>query len=156
MAWVASSNYLLKFDTTMSQYLKLSVLDLDLDDISRFKIELSNGISSASLDFYNYTDLFKDFAKDLILFPQNIADTIIYELGENDKKWAYHMFLKVYCFRENGHSAIRVEIDNHQHAPNTVKSEFFITTVPASINKLGQLLTDWNPEIDKELIWVAE
>jgi hypothetical protein len=62
----------------------------------------------------------------------------------------------VFCHEHNGHSAIHVIVDNNGKRPYTNKNEFYITTVPASLNKLGRLLKDWNPTTKKEIIWTAE
>jgi len=94
------------------QKIKISVLQIDNEEI-QFQIELTNGISSSSLDFYGYADEFKAFATGLISFPITISDNIVYELGENIEKWAYYMLLKVYCYEANGHTAIQIIIDNH-------------------------------------------
>lgn len=61
-----------------------------------------------------------------------------------------------FCYEKNGHSAVHVIVDNNGKRPYTNKSEFYITTVPASLNKFGQLLNDWNPMTEKEIKWTAE
>lgn len=139
----------------MTQEIKISVLGIDDEEI-QFKIELTNGISSTSLDFYGYADEFKKFATGLIAFPMTISDTVVYELGEDVETWAYYMLLKVDCFEANGHSAIHVKVDNHGKPPHTNRTEFFITTSPASLNKFGQLLNNWNPKTENEILWTAE
>ena len=140
----------------MDQNIRIKLLDLDKDDISKFQITLSNSTTLTNFHFYEYTDGFKEFANELISFPKNINDLVIYEVGKNVKSWAYHMFLKIYCYSPNGYSAIHVKIDNHKELPYSNKVEFAIIAVPASINKLGNLLRDWNPEVQNELIWIAE
>ncbi len=79
-----------------------------------------------------------------------------YELGEIGKRWAYYILLDVFCYENNGNSAIHVIINNNGERPYTNKNEFYITTVPASLNKFGQLLYDWNPLTEKEILWIAE
>jgi len=141
----------------MTQEIKISVLDIDEgDDTIQFQIELTNGISSVSLDFYGYADNFKEFATRLLSFPKSIKDNVKYELGEIDERWAYYIHLEVFCYENNGYSAIHVIVDNNRKRPFTNKSEFYIKTVPASLNKLGQLLYNWNPKIVKEILWIPE
>jgi len=140
----------------MDQSIRIKLIDLDKDDVSKFQIMLSNDISLTNFYFYAYTDTFKEFANDLISFPKRIDDSVIYQAGDDDPRWAYFMFLKVYCYEPNGNSAIYVKTDNHKKGVYSHKAEFTITTVPASINKLGNLLKDWDPEVQKELIWIAE
>jgi hypothetical protein len=79
-----------------------------------------------------------------------------YELGESGERWAYYILLEVFCYKSDGHSAIHILIDDNGKRPYTNKSEFYITTVPASLNKLGHLLKDWNPMTEKEITWTAE
>jgi len=51
----------------MTQDIKISVLSIDEgDDTIQFQIEVSNGISSTSQDFYGYADNFKEFATGLL------------------------------------------------------------------------------------------
>jgi hypothetical protein len=141
----------------LKQEIKISVLSIDEGDHTiQFQIGVSNGISSTSQDFYGYADNFKEFASGLLLFPKTITDNVKYELGESGERWANYILLEVFCHEKNGHSAIHVVVDNNGKRPYTNKSEFYITTVPASINKLGQLLSDWNPAREKEIIWTAE
>jgi hypothetical protein len=135
--------------------IRISVIDIDNEEI-QFKIELTNGINSTFLNFYGYADDYKIFAEGLISFPKSISDTVIFEIGEDTPKWAYYLFLKVFCYETNGRSAIYIKVYNHADPPNTYMSEFYISTLPASLNKLGQHLLDWNPKIEKDFFWIAE
>jgi hypothetical protein len=137
--------------------IKISVLHIDSGDgIINFQISISNGISSTSQDFYGYDDEFKSFATELITFPQAIDHKIKYELGEISEGSAYYILLEVFCHEPNGHSAIHVVLNNNAKRPFTNNGEFYITTAPASLNKLGTLLGNWNPLETKEFIWIAE
>jgi hypothetical protein len=141
----------------MTQEIKISVLAIDNgDDTIQFQMEVSNGISTASIDFYGYADNFKEFAAGLLVFPKTVGDKVKYELGEIGDRWAYYILLDVFCYESNGHSAIHVIVDNNGKKPYTNKSEFYITTAPASLNKFGQLLKEWNPMTEKEITWNAE
>lgn len=141
----------------LEQKIKISVLNIEEgDDTIQFRIVVSNGISSTYQDFYGYADNFKEFATGLLSFPKSITDNVKYELGESGERWAYYILLDVFCHEKNGHSAIHVIVDNNGKRPYTNKSEFYITTVPASLNKLGQLLRDWNPTTEKEITWTAK
>ncbi len=141
----------------LTQEIKISVLGIDDgDDSIQFQIEATNGINSTSIDFYGYADNFKEFATGLLSFPKTITDNVKYELGEIGERWAYYILLDVFCYEKNGHSAVHVIVDNNGKRPYTNKSEFYITTVPASLNKFGQLLNDWNPMTEKEIKWTAE
>jgi len=77
----------------MNQSIRIKALNLEDDEI-QFEIIATNGITTSSLDFYGYFDEFIEFGKKLKSFPSNIDDEVIYELGEDDPKWAYYMQLK--------------------------------------------------------------
>lgn len=66
------------------------------------------------------------------------------------------MNLKVYCYQPNGYCAVDVNIDNYGVKPYQSKTQFSITTVPASMNILGQLLANWNPKNTCQIEWNAE
>lgn len=141
----------------LKQEIKISVLSFDEgDDTIQFQIEVTNGIISVSQDFYGYADNFKEFSTGLLSFPKTITDKVKYELGEIGERWAYYILLNVFCYENNGYSAIQVMLTNNGIRPYTNKSEFYIKTVPASLNKFGQLLKDWNPMTEKEITWTAE
>jgi hypothetical protein len=65
----------------LKQEIKISVLTIDEgDDTIQFQMEVSNGISSTSQEFYGYADNFKEFAIGLLSFPTTINDNVKYEL----------------------------------------------------------------------------
>ncbi len=98
----------------MIQEIKISVLNVDEgDDSNQFQIELTNGISSTSLDFFGYADNFKEFAIGLLSFPKTINDKVKYELGEVGERWAYYILLDIFCYENNGHSAIHIIVGNN-------------------------------------------
>lgn len=139
------------------QEIKISVLAIDeSDDTIQFQIEVTNGINSITQEFYGYANNFKDFSTGLLSFPKTINDIVKYELGESGEHWAYYILMEVLCYDNSGKSAIHVIVDNNEKRPYTNKSEFYMTTVPASLNKLGQLLWDWNPTTENEITWTAE
>jgi len=142
----------------MEQGIKLKVIrEPDDDGLYKYKISLSNGDTFASLDFWGYADDFKEFGESLMNFPNGVKDVVTYELGEDkidgQMKWAYYMLLKVFCFEASGHSAIKVTVDNNADIPNYQRSEFYIKSEPATLNKLGQKFKNWSPDKEKELTW---
>ena len=139
------------------QRIKISSLTIDEeDDTIQFGIELSNGINSTSIDFYGYADEFQNFANELCLFPKSIDNEVKYELGEQNEKWAYYILLRVFCYENNGYTAIQIKIDNNRIEPHKNYSEFYILTVPASINKIGEELKKWNPRDNKKIEWIVD
>ena len=141
----------------LNQEIKISVLDIDdEDDTIQFLIEASTGTSSITQDFYGYSDNFKEFGTQLLSFPKTITENVRYEIGEIGERWAYYLLLEVFCCENNGNSIIHIIVHNNAKQPYTNKSEFYITTVPASLNKFGQLLKTWNPISEKEINWEAE
>ena len=139
----------------LKQVIKIKALNIDNEEI-QFQIDLSNGINTTSIDFYGYADEFDNFANELLTFPKTIDSEAKYELGEQGEKWAYFILMRVFCYEKNGHSAIHIIVDNNGKQPYTNKTEFYIMTVPASLNELGQLLKSWNPKTQNEILWTAE
>ena len=130
---------------------------IDDDESLQFQIEVCNDSCKSILEFYHYADCFQEFAKGLTDFPKSIKDTIIFQVGEDgvESNWAYFLKLKVYCYEPNGHSAIYVIMDNRGSEPTRHRSEFSLTTLPASLNLLGKQLLSWNPKTEKIFEWSA-
>ena len=127
--------------------LEIKVLSFDEGDgLYYYRIILSNGITTGCLEFYGYSDVFKDFGSQLMLFPKNIRDTVIFDIDKDN-------YLKVYCYDVNGHSVLNVQIDNYAIAPHHNRCEFSIKTIPASINKLGEALYVWHPMLNNPFKW---
>jgi len=132
------------------QGLTIKVLDIDEgDDVIQYQIWLKNTDTSTSIKFYNYSDFFKNFANNLMSFPKGVNEEVLLEIDESS-------FFKIYCYQPTGHTAIHIKIDNNSNHPYTNKCEFFIKTIPASINILGETLKNWNPETQNEFIWITE
>jgi len=136
----------------MNGFIKISVLNIDDDDI-QFQFQIENYCCKTSLDFYGNADDFKEFGQKLIDFPSSIDDTAMFQLGEDDRKWAYYMLLKAFCYDASGHTALRIVVDNLGDHVNGHRSEFSILSEAASINSFGQKLLQWNPLQTKELVW---
>ncbi len=144
----------------MDKGIKIKVIrEPDDDGLYEYKISLSNGNTFVSLDFWGYADIFSEFGESLINFPKEIKDVATFELGEDkidgQMKWAYYMFLKVFCFDVSGQSAIKVTVDNHADIPDYHRSEFYIKSEPATLNRLGKKFKDWSPDKEKELTWYS-
>jgi hypothetical protein len=137
----------------------LNVLsEADDDGLFQFEINISNGRTSAALEFWGYADNFAQFGSGLTDFPKTIRDKVTYELGGEDKgdqRWAYYLLLEAFCYDATGQSAIKVKVDNKFDIPTYESHEFFIKSEPASINRLGQGLEKWNPVDSKEFEWTS-
>lgn len=128
----------------------------DDDGLYKYEATLSNGKTVGSLTFYEYADCFREFGQKLKQFPKTSKDVVTYELLEEDKKYAYYLLLRVFCYEQNGQSAIKVITDNHSAEPDFQRCEFFIRSIPASINRLGQGLEKWDPKETKDFFWNAD
>jgi hypothetical protein len=136
----------------MNGFIKITVLDIDEEDI-QFKINLSNNDCSTTLIFYGYVEEFKEFGQKLLDFPKSITDTVSFQLGEDNMKWAYYMLLKAFCHDGSGHTALRVIVDNLIMSAHGYRTEFSIFAEAAALNTLGHLLINWNPILTQELYW---
>jgi hypothetical protein len=138
--------------------IKIKVIrEPDDDGLYKFQISLSNGDTFASLDFWEYGDNFEEFGGQLIDFPKGLKDVVTYDVGEERKegqpKWAYYLHVSAFCFNASGQSAVKVIVDNHADIPDHQRSEFYIKSEPANLNRLGQKLKSWTPDKEKELTW---
>jgi hypothetical protein len=136
----------------MTGQIIISALNIDDEDI-QFQVRIENYYCKTSLDFYGYADDFKEFGHKLSEFPKSISDTVAFQIGEDDRKWAYYMFIKAFCYDALGHTALRIVVDNFGDNVYGHRSEFSINSEAASINLLGQILMNWNPHVTKEIIW---
>lgn len=141
---------------TMRQEIKIKVIsEPDDDGLYKYQINLSNADTSATLDFWGYADNFREFGEGLVNFPKSYKDIVTYELGEEkndgEMKWAYYLLLQAFCLDPSGQSAIKVIVDNHSDIPNYQRSEFYIKSDPGTLNRLGQRLKNWTPDIEKEV-----
>lgn len=79
---------------------------------------------------------------------------------EYSEEGFYSIFLRVFCYNENGHASIHIKVSSsdgwQKKETENSSSEFYITTVPYSINQLGKLLKNWDPITEKEIIWIAD
>ncbi|WP_156109385.1 hypothetical protein [Hymenobacter sp. APR13] len=138
----------------MKQLLKIKRQSLDDGDgFLHYEIALSNGDSAAALDFYGYDDQFEDFGEQLKNFPLTGKSSVRLQIGENSSEWSYYMLLEVFCYQPNGASAILVDIKNHLEAPYSCDCKFYILTMPAELNRLGALLSGWNPREKPVINW---
>ncbi len=128
----------------------------DVDELSEFVLQVSNGSCSASQQFYLKRDGFRDFAKELRNFPANVESRIKLECGGQDRSWATYFLLEVFCYEPTGKSAIKVQMETHFDEPHYNKSEFFIICYPATLNILGEKLSNWNPWEERKFEWHAE
>ncbi|GEQ87417.1 hypothetical protein ULMS_29250 [Patiriisocius marinistellae] len=134
--------------------IKIKVLDIDEgDDLIHYHIFVDNGICSVGIEVYEYDDAFQKFAEELITFPKNVNDEVKFEIGEKDKKWAFYFMIKVYCYLRNGQSALKIDAWNNGDEETEYNASFTLKAEPASLNRLGNSLKNWNPKSYQEFEW---
>lgn len=141
----------------MTTEFKVKVLDLgDDDELLYYQLSLSNGWQSTTLEFYAYEDAFTEFGGELLDFPKSIDSRIALQVGKDEQEWAYYLLLEVFCYEPNGASAISVKVKHFGQPPFSHSCEFYMTSIPAALNRLGQGLKTWNPKDNKEYSWGTE
>ena len=134
--------------------IKIKVLDIDEgDDLIHFHIYVDNGICSVGIEVYGYDDVFEKFAEELTDFPKNINDEVKFELGEKDEKWAFYFMIKAYCYLNSGQSALKIDAWNNGDNQTEYDVNFALKAEPASLNRLGVSLKNWNPNNYEEFEW---
>ncbi|MGI9527458.1 MAG: hypothetical protein ACR2MS_10150 [Weeksellaceae bacterium] len=134
--------------------IKIKVLNIDKGDgLILYHIFVDNGICSVKIEVYGYDDDFQNFAKELIEFPQKITDEVKLEFGEKDHKWAFYLMIKAYCYLNNGQSALEINAWNNGYLQTEFNTKFTLKSEPASLNRLGVLLKNWNPHNYENFEW---
>jgi len=129
------------------------VLGIEAYDVD-FQITVKSGSTLVSSDYYGQIGEFDDFAERLLHFPKNIDDIVEYQVGSPDKdSYCPYLLLSAYCYRKNGDSVIHVIYDNHENVPKSLKSEFYIETEPAILNRFGKALKEWDMRLEDEFVW---
>lgn len=129
------------------QNINIQVLYIE-DEEAKFRLFANNGNTSSSIDFFGYTDSFKEFGRQLRNFPSSSKEYVSYELGDVKEDWAYYLLIKVFCYKPNGATAIQIKIDTKEEIPDLIESNFYLKSMPSCINKLGRQLENWNPNKD--------
>jgi hypothetical protein len=123
-----------------------------------YDIEITNGAITVNFEIFEQD--FKEFGNKLKQFPiVQFADTdfsATYRHGTKSRDFQYRFSLHVSIYKTNGHPALNVKLESNWDHPYSNNADFSITTVPYSIVTLGTMLYDWDPRIQKELIWEAE
>ena len=142
-------------------FLKFTVLQnyTDEEDFIHFALNAGSNKWSSYMEFYGNSTIFKEFAKKLKNFPKN--KEVIFELGKrgNDPKfgnikWAHYIYLRFYCYDAVGHVAIDVIMDNNgDNLPVKKMAQFSILSEVASVNELGEKLTNWKILETSDLAW---
>ncbi|TGE22964.1 hypothetical protein [Hymenobacter metallicola] len=127
-------------------------VDYDKDCI--FDVFIRKDNSETHITFDGAVDTWQGFAKQLIGFPRNVADTAVFSVEGNSHRDT--LLLAAYCYDGAGHTALRVATDNNADLPARCKMEFSIRAEAASLNKLGRLLLGWSVENDSEIVWEAQ
>ncbi len=124
---------------------------LDNDDI-HLAIRFDNKTCSSYIEIYTEPGVFTDFANELIDFPFGQSNTIRFQYGEDDDKWAYYVLISVDVFDPSGKIVIKTLVDNKGDATFHYRCEFPIITDVATVDELGRQLLKWIP-IENET-WV--
>lgn len=134
--------------------IKLKILDIDdSDELLKIEIYLNNGLFSSTLDIYDYIESIKKFGTELSEFPNSKSDEVIYEIGGKGDKWGFYLLLKTYYKSDNNSFVIKTKTSNNGFNDSFAQSEFEIISAPASINRFGESLKNWNPKDKKIIEW---
>ena len=104
----------------------IKILRYDEPNDIQFEIKLSNGLCSTLLELYGNENFFHDFGKQLTAFPKNIHDSVVFEIGEDDRKWAYHLLINVSCYDPAGRSALKILVESFGDTVTGYRPEFVI------------------------------
>jgi hypothetical protein len=125
----------------------------DGDGLFFFEFSASNGLFSATQDFWEHPDAFEEFARVLSEFPTADENSAILEIGAMEENAAYYLRVRAYRFDAVGHAALEVVVDNHLKSEELAKANFQIPCEIAAINRLGNALRKWSADPTVPMIW---
>ncbi|MDR3403297.1 MAG: hypothetical protein P4L99_12440 [Chthoniobacter sp.] len=132
----------------------ISITRFPYDDYAwHVQLRASNGSIATTIDFYTQPDDLKPFASALGAFPRGPGDEACFEVGSDLGRWAYHIYLRAYGFDSVGHSALEILTDNRTEPPDHARVHFAIRCEAASLNRLGNQLSQWIQNSDEPLHW---
>lgn len=120
-----------------------------------FDVTISKGRIETHTHLYLDSNLWQEFGRQLLTFPENTTAKVVFDATDNGMYWQ-SLRLEAYCFDLLGHTALRISVDNNDPDPHRCRLEFSIPAEAASLNKLGRLLANWQPEHESEIIWEAQ
>ncbi|GAA4375518.1 hypothetical protein [Hymenobacter koreensis] len=130
---------------------------MDHDGDCVFDIEISTPDLKVHSYFWGDVDSFSEFGAGLRGFPRRIDDMVVFETGEESIGLGYpYLLLTAACYDHFGHSALQIVVNNNELLPRAQRLEFFIPAEVASINALGNLLSNWKCDVDSEVLWEAQ
>ena len=127
---------------------------VDYDADCTFDVTVRKGQLEVHTYFHGNTDTWKEFGQRLVEFPVTTADCVVFEdsIGE----YSPYFSLMAYCYDAGGHSAVRVVFDNRTPDPDRYYTQFSILAEVAAINRLGQMLLNWDVTACPEVMWEAK
>ncbi|RYU79910.1 hypothetical protein [Hymenobacter persicinus] len=125
------------------------------DGLGIFDVTIRHRAIEAHMHFYGEPDAWNQFGKQLLSFPRSAVDCVTFEAGSNAQDQDF-LILQAYCYNAGGHSALKVVVADNHNDPSRYRLEFSIPAEPASLNKLGRLLSGWQIENNSEIVWEAQ
>jgi len=127
----------------------------DYEADSTIDVTVASQKLEAQASFFRHEDAWKEFGKQLIHFPSKTSECLVFDVSCNGM---YHASLRLeaYCYDWQGHTALRVITDNNAANPHRVRLEFSIPAEAGSLNQLGYMLVNWQPDTSPEITWQAQ
>ena len=78
-----------------------------------------------------------------------------WQIGSKDPqdRFAYYLSIRCYSVRSGGECALEIIIDNNQSGPERESSEFSILALPADLDRVSELLTNFSELKHEVLEW---
>ncbi len=136
--------------------IEIKTLQYDEENEIHLGIRFDNKTCSSYIEIYVETNVFTNFAKELIDFPFGQSNTVRFQYGEDDDKWAYYLLITVGVFDQSGNILIKTLVDNKGDATYHYRCEFPIITDVATVNELGKQLVKWMPIENETWVFPAD
>jgi hypothetical protein len=107
------------------------------------QVSASDKGASTCQDFYAHIADLEVFAAGLRAFPRQQGDVVELKYGAHDPKVAYFVHLKASLLDPAGHAGLLISTDSNSPDPHRRVAHFTIRSEVASLNSLGEKLTEW-------------
>jgi hypothetical protein len=113
------------------------------EEMQHFQVAASNGLFTATQDFYaNVTDV-EALAESLKAFPRSSTDEVRFEVGSTEPGQADSFSLRAWLYDPVGHAALTFAVCSVGKDPWRQEARFTIRCQVASLNRLGASLLQW-------------
>jgi hypothetical protein len=108
---------------------------------------------SACVDFYDDAPSLKAWGEQLMAFPANIRDEVVFEKGSKDGNAYLWLAIRAFVTNGAGNTALEVEYEKPGDRLHRKAVRFAVPVEAAAIKRLGAALKSWEPTEHAPLVF---